>query len=158
MEQIANGEDVRNRARSAFEHMRQTASKVPELSLEDINKEIDEVRLQTQNVSQNHMKQAKKDQLMNCSTLDELLNVEYGEPGTVSRQQFDEETRAFCLAQTQKEECLRDGLPQEPAEKCGRGKFVDTLSTREEVFKGCITLEESKRRLTEKVNRHFDRI
>jgi hypothetical protein len=31
-------------------------------------------------------------------------------------------------------------------------------STREEVFKGCITLEESKRRLTEKVNRHFGRI
>jgi hypothetical protein len=31
-------------------------------------------------------------------------------------------------------------------------------STREEVFKGCITLEESKKRLTEKVNRHFGRI
>jgi hypothetical protein len=31
-------------------------------------------------------------------------------------------------------------------------------STREEVFKGCITLEESKRRLTKKANRHFGRI
>jgi hypothetical protein len=31
-------------------------------------------------------------------------------------------------------------------------------STREEVFKGCITLEESKRQLTEKVNRHFGSI
>jgi len=48
------------------------------------------------------MEQAKKDKLMNCSTLDELLNVEYGEPGTESRKQFDDETQAFCLAQTLK--------------------------------------------------------
>jgi hypothetical protein len=50
---------------------------------------------------------------MNCSTLDELLNVEYGEPGTESRKLFDDETQAFCLAQTLKEEHLRAGLTQE---------------------------------------------
>jgi hypothetical protein len=47
------------------------------------------------------MEQAKKDKLMNCSTLDELLNVEYGEPGTESRKQFDDEAKAFCLTQSQ---------------------------------------------------------
>jgi ribosome-binding protein aMBF1 (putative translation factor) len=71
----------------------------------------------------NNMEQAKKDKLMNCSTLDELLNVEYGEPGTESRKQFDDETQAFCLAQTLKEERLRAGLTQEQlAEKIGTKK------------------------------------
>jgi predicted DNA-binding WGR domain protein len=60
----------------------------------------------------NNRKQTKKYQLMNCSTLDELLNVEYGEQGTESREQFDEETQAFCLAHTLKEERLRAGLTQ----------------------------------------------
>jgi hypothetical protein len=41
---------------------------------------------------------------MACMNLNELINVEYGEPGTESRRQFDEETQAFCLAQTLKEE------------------------------------------------------
>jgi len=41
---------------------------------------------------------------MACTNLDELINVEYGETGTESRRQFDEETQAFCLAQTLKEE------------------------------------------------------
>jgi DNA-binding XRE family transcriptional regulator len=71
----------------------------------------------------NNMVQTKKNQLMNCSTLDELLNVEYGEQGTESRKQFDEETQAFCLAQTLKEERLRAGLTQEQlAEKIGTKK------------------------------------
>jgi DNA-binding XRE family transcriptional regulator len=69
------------------------------------------------------MRQPNKDKLMNCSTLDELLNVEYGEPGTESRKQFDDETQAFCLAQTLKEERLRAGLTQELlAEKIGTKK------------------------------------
>jgi predicted DNA-binding WGR domain protein len=58
------------------------------------------------------MRQSKRDKLMNCSTFDELLNVEYGEPGTESRKLFDDETQAFCLAQTLKEERLRAGLTQ----------------------------------------------
>jgi hypothetical protein len=36
------------------------------------------------------MEQEKKEKLMNCSTLDELLDVEYGETGTESREQFDD--------------------------------------------------------------------
>jgi DNA-binding XRE family transcriptional regulator len=69
------------------------------------------------------MRQSNKDKLMNCSTLDELLNVEYGEPDTESRKQFDDETQAFCLAQSLKEERLRAGLTQEQlAEKIGTKK------------------------------------
>ena len=46
----------------------------------------------------------KEEALMNCNTLAELLNVEFGEAGTFSREEFDKETEAFCLAQTIKEE------------------------------------------------------
>jgi hypothetical protein len=66
------------------------------------------------------MEQTKNERLMACTNLDELINVEYGEPGTGSRRQFDEETQAFCLVQTLKEERLRAGLTQEQlAEKGG---------------------------------------
>jgi DNA-binding XRE family transcriptional regulator len=69
------------------------------------------------------MEQTKKDKLMQCSTLDELLNVEYGEQGSESRKQFDDETQAFCLAQTLKEERIRAGLTQQQlAEKIGTKK------------------------------------
>ena len=43
------------------------------------------------------MEEAKKEALMNCSSLDELLNIEFGEVGTPSREVFDKETEAFCL-------------------------------------------------------------
>ena len=60
---------------------------------------------------------------MECNNLDELLNVEFGEVGTKSREEFDKETEAFCLAQTLKEERLRAGLTQEQlAEKIGTKK------------------------------------
>ena len=69
------------------------------------------------------MDKKKKDALMNCNTLDELLNVEFGKVGTSSREEFDKETEAFCLAQTLKEERLRAGLTQEQlAEKIGTKK------------------------------------
>ena len=35
---------------------------------------------------------------MNCTTLDELLDVQYGKVGTPERDEFDKETQAFCLA------------------------------------------------------------
>jgi len=61
--------------------------------------------------------------LMNCSNLDELLNVEFGEIGTSSRDEFEKETEAFCLAQTLKEERIRAGLTQEQlAERIGTKK------------------------------------
>jgi len=59
------------------------------------------------------MDKNKENALMNCSSLDELLNVEFGEVGTKSREEFDKETEAFCLAQTLREERLRAGLTQE---------------------------------------------
>jgi DNA-binding XRE family transcriptional regulator len=69
------------------------------------------------------MQQAKKDKLMNCSTLDQLLAAEYGEPGSESRKQFDDEAQAFCLAQTLKEARLHAGLTQQQlAEKIGTKK------------------------------------
>ncbi len=69
------------------------------------------------------MNTTKKNELLNCSNLDELLNVEFGNVGTASREAFDRETEAFCLAQTLKEERLRAGLTQEQlAEKIGTKK------------------------------------
>lgn len=69
------------------------------------------------------METAKKEALMNCSSLDELLNVEFGKVGTPSRDEFDKEAEAFCLAQTLKEERKRAGLTQqELAEKIGTKK------------------------------------
>ena len=69
------------------------------------------------------MEKTKENALMNCSNLDELLNVEFGKVGTPSRDEFDKETEAFCLAQTLKEERIRAGLTQEQlAEKIGTKK------------------------------------
>lgn len=59
------------------------------------------------------MERTKKKALMHCSNLDELLNVEFGEVGTQTRDEFDKETEAFCLAQTLKEERIKAGLTQE---------------------------------------------
>ncbi len=69
------------------------------------------------------MKSTKDKAIMDCNNLDELLNVEFGEVGTKSREEFDIEAEAFCLAQTLKEERLRAGLTQEQlAEKIGTKK------------------------------------
>ena len=59
------------------------------------------------------MEKTKKNALMNCSNLDELLNAEFGEIGTPSREEFEKGAEAFCLAQTLKEERIRAGLTQE---------------------------------------------
>ena len=93
------------------------------------------------------MEKSKKDALMNCSSLDELLNVEFGNVGTATRDEFDRETEAFCLAQTLKEERKRAGLTQEElAEKIGtkktyisrleNGKADIQLSTLFRIFEG----------------------
>lgn len=46
--------------------------------------------------------------IMDCTSLDELINVEYGPKGTENRDMFDAETQVFCVAQTLREEfdCL----------------------------------------------------
>lgn len=93
------------------------------------------------------MEKEKENALMNCSNLDELLNVEFGEAGTPSRIEFDKETEAFCLALTLKEERIRAGLTQEQlAEKIGtkktyisrleNGKADIQLSTLFRIFEG----------------------
>lgn len=93
------------------------------------------------------MKTNKKEQLMDCTTLDELLDVEYGAKGTPERERFDDETRVFCLAETLKEERRRAGLTQEQlAEKIGtkktyisrleNGKADVQLSTLFRIFEG----------------------
>lgn len=93
------------------------------------------------------MKKTKKDAIMNCSNLNELLNVEFGNVGTAEREEFDKETEAFCLAQTLKEERKRAGLTQEElAEKIGtkktyisrieNGKADIQLSTLFRIFEG----------------------
>ena len=69
------------------------------------------------------MDKNKENALMNCSSLDELLDVEFGKVGSETREEFDRETEAFCLAQTLKEERKRAGLTQEElAEKIGTKK------------------------------------
>lgn len=55
---------------------------------------------------------AKKD-YNSCSTLDELIDMEYGPKGTEIRTIFDAETQEFCLAQTLREERIRAGLTQQ---------------------------------------------
>ena len=66
------------------------------------------------------MEKNKTKRLMACNTLNELLDVEYGVKGTSEREQFDHESRVFCLAETLKEERRRVGLTQEQlAEKIG---------------------------------------
>ena len=93
------------------------------------------------------MEKSKKDALMNCSSLDELLNVEFGNVGTATRDEFDRETEAFCLAQTLKEERKRAGLTQEElADKIAtkktyisrleNGKADIQLSTLFRIFEG----------------------
>ena len=93
------------------------------------------------------MEKSKKDALMNCSSLDELLNVEFGNVGTATRDEFDRDTEAFCLAQTLKEERKRAGLTQEElADKIGtkktyisrleNGKADIQLSTLFRIFEG----------------------
>lgn len=93
------------------------------------------------------MKTNKTERLMSCNSLDELLDVEYGVKGTPERERFDNETRAFCLAETLKEERRRAGLTQQQlAEKIGtkktyisrleNGKADVQLSTLFRIFEG----------------------
>ena len=102
------------------------------------------------------MEKTKENALMNCNNLDELLKVEFGEVGTPSREAFDKETEAFCLAQTLREERIRAGLTQEQlAEKIGtkktyisrleNGKADVQLTTLFRIFEGlgrrvCLTI------------------
>lgn len=93
------------------------------------------------------MEKMKDNNIMNCQTLDELLDVEYGKQGTPEREDFDREAQTFCLAETLREERLRSGLTQqELAERIGtkktyisrleNGKADVQLSTLYRIFEG----------------------
>ena len=93
------------------------------------------------------MEKTKDDMIMSCNTLDELLDVEYGKPGTPQREEFDRDAQAFCLAETLKEERLKAGLTQQQlAERIGtkktyisrleNGKADIQLSTLYRIFEG----------------------
>ena len=49
------------------------------------------------------METQKKKAIMESTSFEELLNAEYGERGTESREKFEVEAEAFCLA-----ECLKE--------------------------------------------------
>lgn len=69
------------------------------------------------------MDKKKKQAIMSSDTLDDLLNAEYGERGTESRETFEAEADAFCLAECLKEQRRLAGLTQEQlAEKIGTKK------------------------------------
>lgn len=69
------------------------------------------------------MDKKKKQAIMASETLDDLLNAEYGERGTESRESFEAEADAFCLAECLKEQRRLAGLTQEQlAEKIGTKK------------------------------------
>lgn len=55
----------------------------------------------------------KKEAIMGCTSLDDLVEVEYGAKGTPKRKEFDSETQEFCVAQTLREERIRAGLTQQ---------------------------------------------
>ena len=69
--------------------------------------------------------------IMNCTTLDELIDAECGPKGTPSRDQFDAETQEFCIAQTLREERIRAGLTQQQlADRLGTKKtYVSRVET-----------------------------
>lgn len=98
----------------------------------------------------------KNNKYSNCKTLDDLIEVEYGPTGTPERDNFEEETQAFILAETLKTERLKAGMTQEQlAEKVGtkkayisrieNGKCDIQLSTLYRLFEGlgrrvCVTI------------------
>lgn len=59
------------------------------------------------------MDEMKKKAILKASTLDELLNAEYGAPGTAERNKYDEDAMTFCLAECLKEERRKSGITQE---------------------------------------------
>ena len=93
------------------------------------------------------MDKKKKQAIMASDTLDDLLNAEYGERGTESRETFEAEADAFCLAECLKEQRRLAGLTQEQlAEKIGtkksyiskieNGRSAVQLSTLFRIFAG----------------------
>ena len=77
----------------------------------------------------------KSTEIRNCTSLDELINVEYGPKGTEERNIFDAETKEFCIAQTLREERIRAGLTQQQlADLMGTKKaYISRVETGKQV-------------------------
>lgn len=77
------------------------------------------------------MKTEKNTEIRNCTSLDELIDVEYGPKGSMKRDIFDAETKEFCIAQTLREERIRAGLTQQQlAELMGTKKaYISRVET-----------------------------
>lgn len=60
-----------------------------------------------------YLSQEKKDQIRKCTTIDEMLDIQFGSAGTPDRDQLQQETDAFILAERLREERLKAGLTQE---------------------------------------------
>ena len=87
----------------------------------------------------------KNKAILNCGDdYDDILNIQYGTPGTPERDRFDREAEAFILAERLKQERLNAGLTQEQlAAKIGtkksyisNGKTDVQLSTLFKIFQG----------------------
>lgn len=98
-------------------------------------------------MKEEYLSEEKKEQIMQCQTFDELLDIELGTVGTPERDQFEEDAEAFILAERLKEERLKAGLTQEQlAEKIGtnksyisrieNGKCDVRLPTLHKIFRG----------------------
>ena len=59
------------------------------------------------------MKTRTREQIMNCSDFNQLLNAEYGQRGTQTREQFEAEAEAFVLGELLKQERENAGLTQQ---------------------------------------------
>ena len=69
------------------------------------------------------MDEKKKNSIMDSTNFEELLTAEYGELGTKTRETFETEAEAFCLAECLKEQRRLAGLTQEElAAKIGTKK------------------------------------
>ena len=55
-------------------------------------------------------KKTKKKSIMECTSFDELLDAEYGKRGTDTRERFEADAEAFCLAECLKEQRVNSKL------------------------------------------------
>ena len=69
------------------------------------------------------MNNVKNKKILECTTFDELLDIEYGKPGTKEREKFEIDSDAFALAECLKEQRRLAGLTQqELADRIGTKK------------------------------------
>jgi HTH-type transcriptional regulator/antitoxin HipB len=88
-----------------------------------------------------------KKRLANCSTLDDILDEEYGKIGSEKRDIFEANAEAFCISERLKQERINAGLTQQQlADRIGakksyisrieNGKTDIQLSTLFRLFRG----------------------